>query len=149
MSGIELCEAAGEGDLRTVRKLIHKKSVAVDSTDESNWTALHVAAFNGQVEIINFLMANGADVNVQDNSGATPWHLAVLSGSSEACEALLAHPDIDITKKDNQGKRGLQYAKERGVDDVVKLVKKEQSLAMKIRKGAARLSQRLTGSRRK
>jgi len=34
MSGLQLCEAAGEGDADTVRNLIHKKKVDVNSLDE-------------------------------------------------------------------------------------------------------------------
>src|SRR4051812_40941726 len=42
-------------------------------------TLLHIAADNGETEIIRLLVANGASVNTRGNYGYTPLHLAVDS----------------------------------------------------------------------
>ena len=42
----------------------------------SGWSALHYAAWHGNVSIVLALIAAGADVNVKNSSGKTPLHLA-------------------------------------------------------------------------
>lgn len=37
-------------------------------------TALHWAADRGKLELVDFLIGAGADVNIQDYSGQTPLH---------------------------------------------------------------------------
>jgi ankyrin repeat protein len=41
------------------------------------WSLLHIAAEHQQAEVIRFLAANGANLNMQDPNGWTPLHLAV------------------------------------------------------------------------
>jgi ankyrin repeat protein len=57
------------------------------STGES---ALHIVAKNGNLTYLRFLLAKGANPNIQDNRGNTPALLAVESGSVEAIRALSA-----------------------------------------------------------
>ncbi len=57
------------------------------STGES---ALHIVARNGNLTYLRFLLAKGANPNIQDNRGNTPALLAVEAGSSEAIDALAA-----------------------------------------------------------
>lgn len=42
------------------------EGVDVNTRHALGWTALHVAAINGKVEIINYLLSNGARVNDGD-----------------------------------------------------------------------------------
>ena len=57
------------------------------STGES---ALHIVAKNGNLTYLRFLLAKGANPNIQDNRGNTPALLAVEAGSVEAINALSA-----------------------------------------------------------
>lgn len=57
------------------------------STGES---ALHIVAKNGNLTYLRFLLAKGANPNIQDNRGNTPALLAVEAGSVEAINALTA-----------------------------------------------------------
>ncbi|KQM87038.1 hypothetical protein ASE67_04645 [Sphingomonas sp. Leaf23] len=52
--------------------------------------ALHIVAKNGNLTYLRFLLAKGANPNLQDNRGNTPALLAVESGSVEAINALAA-----------------------------------------------------------
>ncbi len=52
-------------------------------------TALHIAARSGNLEIINILLENGADVNAMDNESYTPLMRAAIIGNSKIVEALL------------------------------------------------------------
>ncbi|MGN5375367.1 ankyrin repeat domain-containing protein [Sphingomonas hankookensis] len=53
-------------------------------------SALHIVAKNGNLPYLRFLLAKGANPNIQDNRGNTPALLAVESGSVEAIRVLTA-----------------------------------------------------------
>jgi len=44
---------------------------------ETGQTLLHIAADNGEIDIVGLLLARGADVNARGFHGYTPLHLAV------------------------------------------------------------------------
>ena len=46
------------------------------------WTALHMACAAGSLEGMELLMANGADVNLQDKGGHTPLIICCANGFS-------------------------------------------------------------------
>lgn len=48
------------------------------------------AAASGDVGLVNYLVANGADVNVQDSSGQTPLGAAASGGQAEVARMLLS-----------------------------------------------------------
>jgi ankyrin repeat protein len=54
------------------------------------YEGLHRAAHEGDVESIERLVAEGADVNVRDGAGRTPAHVAAFSSTDEALMALAA-----------------------------------------------------------
>lgn len=50
--------------------------VAINAKTEEGQTAMHMAAFTGADAIVELLAAKGAEVNVVDNYGQTPWSMA-------------------------------------------------------------------------
>ncbi|XP_065918988.1 ankyrin repeat domain-containing protein 29-like [Dysidea avara] len=85
---------------------------------EYGWTPLHFAASTGQLDIIIFLNDHGADIHMQDKYGRLPYHLAAQQGYGAAVETfqmLCVNPLIT----DNQGFTALDYAKEKGQQEVV------------------------------
>ena len=69
-----LQKAARHGDLSLV-KFFAAQGIRVDQPcDFNRWTALHAAAYKGHVDIAEFLINNGANVNVKDKDGYTPLH---------------------------------------------------------------------------
>jgi len=70
-----LHKAAWHGDLSMVKFFLSAEGTSVDeSCDFNRWTALHAAAHRGHVEIVEFLLKQGANVNVKDGDGYTPLH---------------------------------------------------------------------------
>ena len=53
---IHLCYAAGKGDLKSVKSIIEEKGVDVNLADYDGRTALHLAASEGQLEIVKYLI---------------------------------------------------------------------------------------------
>ena len=58
--------------------------------NDDGWTPLHKAAYEGYREIVELLIAKGADVNAKTKYGTTPLHTASDSGYKEIAELLIA-----------------------------------------------------------
>ncbi|CAI9765229.1 unnamed protein product [Fraxinus pennsylvanica] len=83
-----LLEAARFDDIDDVIS-IASAGVSLDSKDSQGRTALHMAAANGHLDIINYLLLNGADVNASNVENNTPLHWACLNGHVEAVKHLI------------------------------------------------------------
>jgi len=64
-----------EGDDYMLRTLV-EVGANINGRSKGGQTALHEAAYYGQVEIVKFLLDNGAEVNARDNEGKTPLFYA-------------------------------------------------------------------------
>ncbi|KAJ7707763.1 ankyrin repeat-containing domain protein [Mycena rosella] len=64
--------AAGDGDLERVRHLVEQESLSPNAPDAFTYTPMHAAASYGQIQILEYLISRGGDVNVQDGDGDTP-----------------------------------------------------------------------------
>ena len=52
-------------------------------------TALHLATINGHLDVVQFLIEHGSDVNAADKLGFTPLLLAAIYGHAKIAECLL------------------------------------------------------------
>ncbi|XP_054722559.1 ankyrin repeat and protein kinase domain-containing protein 1-like, partial [Uloborus diversus] len=91
-----------------------------DIRNECGHTPLHLAAAKGRVNIVQKLVAAGANTRVQDWVGETPLHKALFFWK-EAAAKLLVHADSRNSIQDTYGCTPLHYAAEKGY---VKIVKK-------------------------
>ncbi len=62
----------------------------VNAINEADFTALHGAAYRGLNEVVEYLVANGADIDARDYRGRTPYRLA--EGSKQSFQ-FQAFPD--------------------------------------------------------
>lgn len=74
----------------------------VNEEDENKFTALHWAAFYGQLKTTNLLLDHGADPNKLADNYVTPLHLAASSGHHEVVKLLLTK-GADASKMDING----------------------------------------------
>jgi hypothetical protein len=107
---MSLYEAARAGNIEQI-KLFVSQGADVDVNDKENGgqAPLHVACINSRKDIVELLIAAGANVNAKTNSGITPLHFAVRYQSKEIVELLIAK-GADINAKDNNGGTALSMA---------------------------------------
>jgi tetratricopeptide (TPR) repeat protein len=102
-----LQHAAWRGKLAAVRWLI-ERGARLDR-DGPEWSALHYAVFAGHAEIVNSLMARGADINALSPNGSTPLMMAAREGREAIARTLLtAGARRDIVNE--QGENALHWA---------------------------------------
>ena len=88
-SAVKICEAAAKGDLNTLTVLV-ENGVDTALGDYDGRTALHLAASEGQVSVLHYLLDQDPplDVNCVDRVGGTPLEDAVRHGHSVAAMML-------------------------------------------------------------
>ena len=81
-------------------------------------TALHFAAYNGQVAVVGLLLSRGAPINSTANpKRMTPLHLATIGGHPDVVTQLL-EMGADPSVKDKRGRTALAYATKLHIDAV-------------------------------
>lgn len=75
-------------------------------------TPLHYAVFHGNLEITEYLIEKGADVNARNRNSDTPLHHAVLMGKVDIAKILLKH-NANVNARNNWGMTVLGYAADR------------------------------------
>jgi hypothetical protein len=66
-----------KGALAAVKMLVEQMDADVNAiSQDCGWTALHGAAYIGADDIIEYLVAKGAKLNVKDEMGQTPLTIA-------------------------------------------------------------------------
>jgi len=85
----EIHDAARNGDLDAVKTIIAENTNMINEKDDRDCTPLHFACDAGQMDMVRFLLANGADINAVDVDGDTPLHWAALAGKTEIVPLLI------------------------------------------------------------
>ena len=62
-------------------QLLVSKGATVDALDSDNMTALHSAAWKGNLEIWQLLVSKGATIDVLDSDNMTALHSAAWKGN--------------------------------------------------------------------
>ena len=104
-----LIDAAKDGDLEAVRKLLHEHGAAMLDELDDGWAPLHWLATEGEHDACALLVGEGARVDVVGTHGETPLHLAALNGFCGACEQLV-RAGASLEAKDEKGWRPLRLA---------------------------------------
>jgi ankyrin repeat protein len=109
-----------------VRILIEYDPADINARDESGSTPLLWASgghYFKDGSVLRLLLEHGADINVQNQLGWSPLHLASINGALDVGHLLLGH-GADVQAKGNDGKTALQEAADRGYNEVVELLRK-------------------------
>ncbi|KAI8991308.1 ankyrin repeat-containing domain protein [Mycotypha africana] len=106
--------AAGDGQLDRVRELIEVDKIDVNSHDEFGYTAMHAAVSYNQKEIVEYLLKNGANVDIEDFDKDTPLYVAETVEMAE----LLLNNGADPKHKNKEGITPALTAHEEGWTEV-------------------------------
>lgn len=94
--------AAAYGQFSVVQQLLHDYKLDINAVSVHNTLpALHKAVSNDHVEVVEYLIAHGADYSLTDFEGRTPLHYAVQGGSR--CLPLLLDRKVDLDLGDLLG----------------------------------------------
>jgi ankyrin repeat protein len=107
-----LVDAAEEGNLEKV-KLLLKQGRSINERDprfKFGWTPLIAAIYQQNTNVVHYLIASGADVNIPDNDGETAIMRAMVSDENlDVLKDLIAH-GADLNARDKMGATVLSYA---------------------------------------
>jgi len=102
-------------------------AVDVNATSNSGKSLLHRASALGNVDFIDILLNNGAEVEAQDELGVTPLQMACMFGHLEAARTLLgAGANVNATMRD--GRTALYFATQEKNKDIVALLLAEGAI---------------------
>lgn len=94
---ILLFNAVVENDVFELKELINQHHVDVNHSSPSGLCALHYSALEGSFDCMKVLIANGAEIDVQDNQGCSPLDFAVRGGHFD-CATYLIKAGAEISK---------------------------------------------------
>ncbi|MBI3342070.1 ankyrin repeat domain-containing protein [Candidatus Curtissbacteria bacterium] len=82
--------AAFQGDLHEIQRLI-ACGVDLEEGDYDGRTAIHLAASEGQEEVVRYLIAKKVNINPKDRMGGTPLTDAIRGNHTKVVELLKKH----------------------------------------------------------
>lgn len=122
-----LCIAAEKGCIETCKELV-KLGAKVNESNGHEWVPLHYAAYNGSLELVDFLLNNNANINALTYSKYTPLTLCVsntglLSQTPKEREDIvlkLIKSGTDLKLSTCSGMTPLHYATQNSCVNIVK-----------------------------
>lgn len=103
----EFLKAVREADGNKVTQILDKPgSRIINTRDDSGDAALHIVTKRGDVTYLRFLIARGANINIQDGRGNTPLMLAV-SASCFDCVDVLTQQKANVNLANASGETPL------------------------------------------
>ncbi|CEF65302.1 Inversin [Strongyloides ratti] len=101
--------AVASENTNVISKMLKYCDIPRHGSDFHKYTALHIAAFTGNVSICKMLMQQGWVVTAEDKAGATPLHIAAGKGYTNLVQIFCTSDDI-INKVDTNLRTALFYA---------------------------------------
>jgi len=115
----KLVDAAEQGDLDQVKKLIEVQGVQVDEPGNASQTALIWASYKGHLNVVKYLLEKGADVNHKETGhGKTALMMAAEAGNPDVVELLLQQK-TEVSTVNKYGGTALMSAAQNGHTNIV------------------------------
>jgi uncharacterized protein len=135
----------------TVLETLLNQGADIDDIDSYHRkTALHWAAEQGLVDMVDLLLKYKANPLIQDKYGETPLHYAAYNGQLRVVEKLV-YRCRDLSLKNNRGFTPMDLARERQQNSIVKLlediVREDNAAQTKSQETLSRLGQNTSPKR--
>uniref|UniRef100_A0A8B9V461 Uncharacterized protein n=1 Tax=Anas zonorhyncha TaxID=75864 RepID=A0A8B9V461_9AVES len=122
--------AVAKGCLSEIEKTL--KDNDINALNSSRETLLHVAAANGHLAVMEYLISRGAKPDVKDKKGRTPLHRAAEKGHGDAVKVAALKDESSLVErllksgasvdgKDERGQTALSYALSQGFENTAKV----------------------------
>ncbi len=98
----DLWGAARTGDLDGIKKYLAEGADINELSEQTQLSPLAWATMTGETKAVKLLLQLGADVNVRQEDGGTPLHIAFFLGRAEIAEILMKD-GADVNAKNNRG----------------------------------------------
>ena len=111
-NNISLISAIESNDIKKVEEIIKKDIVNINKLNNNGFSPLHISVIKGNIKIINFLIKNGAKINIlSSNKKQTPLHLAYINHSTNSKDIikLLVNNGADDNILDINNKKPSDY----------------------------------------
>jgi hypothetical protein len=99
-------KGGGLAAVKALEAMYSQSAATVQDWGLDRKPVLHHAAGGGAIDLIEYVLARGADINAKDKYGDTALHYAALNGHQEAINILIAK-GADIHAKNNDGDTAL------------------------------------------
>jgi len=116
--GLLLISASEKGDVETVKSIL-KKDIYIHAQDKDGRCALVAAAYGNHLEIVDLLIAAGADVNMKDDTLQSAYLISTSDGFIELLRKTLK-AGADVCSTDSYNGTGLIRAADRGHVEIIK-----------------------------
>lgn len=136
----QFMELVAIGDLDKIFKYLRKNDVdkVLQSVEKkSKRSPLHIAAKNGHLHLVEFLLSKNAQVDARDKLLKTPLHYACEIGNSFVVKLLMEN-NADPEERDNCGRTALHYAVYSGKSEILALLTQHNSDIVKLKDHAGR-----------
>jgi ankyrin repeat protein len=117
----DIWEAAATGDITRLDEIVKNDPNKINAPDTSGSTPLHHAAWTGQIETINWLISNNADIDSQNNLQWTPLHWATRNGQTQSVKLLLEY-NAKVNIQGNLNQTTLHLAAKHNLEKLVTIL---------------------------
>jgi len=118
----QIHDAAKNGDLEHVQTLVEDNNELLNEQDDQGKTSLNHAIATGHIDVAEFLIERGADVNLPDNENESPLHTAAALGDTGITRLLLEKGATSINVGGIRQMTPLHWACHKGHPDIVKIL---------------------------
>ncbi|XP_057660313.1 ankyrin repeat domain-containing protein 49-like [Diorhabda carinulata] len=108
-----ILDACEKGNLEQVKTLIESNPNLINVTDKDGYTPLHRACYSNNVDIVEFLLQNGANIAAETEMQWQPLH-SCCQWNHKECAAVLIQHGADVNALSQGGQTPLHIAASHG-----------------------------------
>lgn len=101
-------EAARNGEVQVIKNILKENPEVVNTKNKEGFSALTLACYRGNTEVVKLLLKKKADVNISSSMGS-PLMAATYKGHLEIVKLLLSK-NVNVDEVDQNGTTSLMFA---------------------------------------